>query len=259
MTTCGICILGAIPLRAEASHRSEMVSQVLFGEGFRILDSRPGWLSIRLSYDAYQGWIAANQASQLPEEIYEAWAGQPPPLSGEALSHVEHLSSGMRLTVSAGSPLHLTGPADQVPEGMRFRYHGKSILPEAQRPEQLIAHARLFMHAPYLWGGRAVFGIDCSGFVQTACRMSGIQLPRDAAIQAGKGEAVHLLQEARAGDLLFFDDEEGQIVHVGIYLGEGLLIHAFGQVRIDPVDHHGIFHRTEQKYTHRLRLIKRLY
>ncbi len=258
MTTCGICLLGAIPLRAEASHRSEMVSQVLFGEGFRILDSRPDWLSIRLQYDAYQGWIAANQASQLPEETYEAWAGQQAVLSGEPISDVEHLSSGMRLPISAGSPLHLTGPVNQVPEGMRFRYHGKIIMPEAQSPEQLIAHARLFMHTPYLWGGRAVFGTDCSGFVQAACRMSGIQLPRDAAIQAGEGEPVHLLQEARVGDLLFFDDDEGRIIHVGIYLGEGLLIHAFGQVRIDPVDHHGIFHRTEQRYTHRLRLIKRL-
>jgi cell wall-associated NlpC family hydrolase len=122
--------------------------------------------------------------------------------------------------------------------------------------------ARLFLNAPYLWGGRTVMGIDCSGFTQLVMLLNGIQLPRDAYQQAELGETVSFLEETQTGDLAFFDNAEGRIIHVGLILRDasqqGLVIHASGKVRIDVIDHQGIYNRDSGQYTHQLRIVKRL-
>jgi cell wall-associated NlpC family hydrolase len=120
----------------------------------------------------------------------------------------------------------------------------------------IAARAIQYLNAPYLWGGKSIFGIDCSGFVQTICKMAGIRLERDAARQALQGTLVSFSAEARQGDLAFFDNHEGRIVHSGIILEGGRIIHASGRVRIDKLDHHGIFCQETGKYTHQLRLIR---
>jgi len=110
----------------------------------------------------------------------------------------------------------------------------------------------------YMWGGKSVFGLDCSGFTQLCAKLAGYQLLRDASLQATQGQIIDFLEETKAGDLAFFDNEESNITHVGIMLGEQQIIHASGKVRIDIIDHQGIYNIDIQKYTHRLRFFRRL-
>lgn len=115
-----------------------------------------------------------------------------------------------------------------------------------------------FLNTAYLWGGRSVFGIDCSGFVQVLMRFFGKKLPRDTANQAMVGEYLGFLQEAKCGDLAFFDDEDGRIIHAGLLLNDHEIIHAAGKVRIDDIDGAGILHRETGLRTHQLRVLKRV-
>jgi cell wall-associated NlpC family hydrolase len=117
---------------------------------------------------------------------------------------------------------------------------------------------QLYLRAPYVWGGKSVFGLDCSGLMQQLFGLLGVQLPRDAHQQIALGRPVDFVTQTQPGDLAFFENAEGRIVHVGVVLDEGQILHAHGEVRLDPLDHHGIFNRTRQKYSHKLRLIKRI-
>ena len=85
--------------------------------------------------------------------------------------------------------------------------------------ESIVDTAMSFIHAPYLWGGRSPFGIDCSGFTQAVFKVNGLQIKRDAYQQVEIGDAYSFVEEAQPGDLAFFDNEEGRIVHVGIVIG----------------------------------------
>ena len=116
----------------------------------------------------------------------------------------------------------------------------------------------MYLKAPYVWGGKSIFGLDCSGLVQQLYGLVGIQLPRDARQQVEHGQPVHFVVQARPGDLAFFDNAEGRIVHVGLVLEEGRILHAHGEVRIDPLDHNGIYNKDLGRYTHKLRIIRRL-
>ena len=118
--------------------------------------------------------------------------------------------------------------------------------------------ATKYLNAPYLWGGRSIWGIDCSGFTQLVFKMLGIKIRRDAYQQADQGITLGFIEEAEPGDLAFFDNEDGKIIHVGILLGQGKIIHASGKVRIDRIDHQGIFNEETGKYSHKLRIIKRI-
>ena len=109
-----------------------------------------------------------------------------------------------------------------------------------------------------MWGGRSFFGIDCSGFTQIAFKLNGFKLPRDASQQALIGTPLSFVEEAQAGDLAFFDNEEGKIIHVGIILEDAKIIHASGKVRVDKLDHYGIFNVDSKRYSHHLRVIKRV-
>ena len=101
-------------------------------------------------------------------------------------------------------------------------------------------------------------GLDCSGFTQAVFRLNGISLPRDASQQSGIGQVINLVTEALPGDLAFFDNDEGMITHVGLILDSTSIIHASGKVRIDALDHQGIYNVETNKYSHRLRLIRRI-
>jgi cell wall-associated NlpC family hydrolase len=139
-----------------------------------------------------------------------------------------------------------------------YRFEGNVKCPEKLLTTKGIAeNAYMYLHSPYLWGGRTPFGIDCSGFTQMVYKLAGIKLKRDAWQQAEQGSLIHLVDEARQGDLAFFDNDEGRIIHVGIVLPNNKIIHASGKVRLDSLDHHGIFNQETKKYTHNLRLIKR--
>ena len=116
----------------------------------------------------------------------------------------------------------------------------------------------MFLNAPYLWGGKTPFGVDCSGFTQMVYKLNGYKLMRDASQQSKQGEALSFIEESEPGDLAFFDNEEGNIIHVGIIMDDNYIIHASGKVRIDRLDHLGIYNAEINKHTHKLRVIKKI-
>lgn len=254
----GVCILSAVAVRERPDHRYEMVSQLLFGEMFEILEQRNGWYHIRVIYDSYQGWVPVDQAQPLEYDEYIALKNHPPLVTGDLLSFIQDRTHQTSFPISAGCSVYFPENGNISLGGRVFHYPGQILDTSEPSHEGIPDHAMLFLNTPYLWGGRSVFGLDCSGFAQLVYKMAGIRIPRDAAVQSSQGETVHLVHEARSGDLLFFDNQEGEINHVGILLQEGFIIHAHGKVRIDRIDHNGIFDAEKNKYTHKLRLIKRI-
>ena len=111
---------------------------------------------------------------------------------------------------------------------------------------------------PGLHGGRSGFGFDSPGLVQMLCRAMGIRIPRKSGMQAELGTTINFTHEIRKGDLAFFDNEAGEINHVGMVLDEGRILHAFDRVRIDRFDQQGIYCSEREDYTHKLRIIKRI-
>ena len=265
----GICLQTVIPVRAEPSHRSEMVTQVLFGELFRILSSESGWVSIQLTYDDYDGWICENQIRILSEkEFLHLFNAE----TAVSLDLVQLISNQTKRTIAPlilGSSLPGLDKGDFHVLGDHYFYDGAiaELSPfdtitnpkdRLQAKQTIVSDAMFYLNAPYLWGGRTPFGIDCSGLVQMVYKIKKIKLLRDASQQATHGESVSFISEAEPGDLAFFDDEEGKIIHVGILADKTRIIHASGKVRIDAIDHEGIYNQEEQRYSHKLRLIKRI-
>jgi cell wall-associated NlpC family hydrolase len=143
--------------------------------------------------------------------------------------------------------------------GQEYLFESETqVIPDSPQPDNIIRTAMEYLNTPYLWGGRSPFGIDCSGFTQIVFRICGIPLKRDAVLQAQHGEMISFINEALPGDLAFFENSVGNITHTGILTGSGKIIHASGRVRIDSVDHHGIYDSETDRYTHTLRVIKRI-
>jgi gamma-D-glutamyl-L-lysine dipeptidyl-peptidase len=244
----GICNLSIVPLRQEASDTSEMVSQVLYGEHFKVLEERKSWSRIRLAFDTYEGWIDNKQFVFTSEEIYNNLQKDPLRLTSELVDVVN--ANPHLLTVPIGSKLNSI-------EQLSHTFEGRSIS-GVQPKAHLIDTALLYLNAPYLWGGKTPFGIDCSGFTQMVYQLNGYKLLRDASMQATQGEPLSFIEESEPGDLAFFDNAEGNITHVGIIMEDHYIIHAHGKVRIDRLDHTGIFNYDKRTHTHKLRVIKRI-
>jgi hypothetical protein len=264
----GICLQSVAALRAEPTHKSEMVSQLLFGELFRIIANENNWLFIRLAYDNYEGWIDQRQSFPLEEEEFIRLIHADTPASLDLVQLLSNEKQQTVIPVLLGSSLPGIESQKFTICGDIFAYEGMitdagtlpatSTLEQQKARQAIIDDAMLYLHAPYLWGGRTPFGIDCSGFTQMVFKLKNIRLLRDASQQATHGETINLITEAEPGDLAFFDDEEGKIVHVGLMIDKSQIIHASGKVRIDNIDHEGIFNPEENRYTHKLRLIKRI-
>lgn len=248
----GICQLAIIPIRAEGSERSEMVSQLLFGETYEIIEWQEKWVKIKTTYDSYEGWISSVQLSVLSEEDYLTIQEDKLTLTTQPVTLVNKQAGNSLLYLPAGSTLPF------YENGSSWINNEVYGLNDAGEPgADLIATAKTYLNTPYLWGGRTHFGIDCSGFAQTVFKQHGIKIKRDASQQAEQGEVVDFLPAAKAGDLAFFDNAEGRIIHVGIMLNHEQIIHASGRVKIDHIDGQGIYSEEFKKHTHQLRIIKR--
>ncbi len=248
------CIVPVCPMRKEAAHRSEMVSQLLFGEYAELLETTDSFTKIRGSRDGYEGWCQNGQftiVEGITDEIF----------------HPRLTSDWSTPIVFNGQPMHLPMGANlsALKDGkgslgkFEFSFPGKLVNPAKNplSPKALRSLAMQFLNTSYLWGGRSVFGVDCSGFVQLLFLFFNKGLPRDAYQQAMLGEVVGFLQEAVCGDLAFFDNSEGHITHVGLLLDSETIIHASGKVRIDRIDTQGILNVDTGERTHTLRIIKR--
>lgn len=251
-----IVIVPAAPVRKKARHQSEMTSQLLFGETVKITKEKGSlWVKVRSLHDSYDGWMTRT----LLQPVKQA----------EAERYSEYVTAGLFNSIRLGETiLHLPAGAS-LPgftngqgsiHDLIYTYADKYISrrsqsPDGDRVQQLSAS---WLNAPYLWGGRTIFGVDCSGFVQVIFKMMGIDLPRDAWQQAQQGHSVKKLKDAVNGDLAFFDDKD-EIVHVGILLGNDRIIHASGKVRIDDIDKKGIINRNSGKRTHSLQAIRRFW
>ncbi|RYY34253.1 MAG: hydrolase Nlp/P60 [Sphingobacteriaceae bacterium] len=248
----GICNLALIPLRAEGDERSEQVSQILFGETFEILEWQEHWVNINTSYDNYTGWIARLQFELIAAAEYQELQNTPVLLTNSATSWVfRKLDMGL-LYLPFGSLLPFV-------EDNECRVGAQTyIITENDEPDESITETAMqFMNAPYLWGGRTHFGIDCSGLTQAVYRQHDIKIDRDASQQVKQGKLIESLDDAQPGDLAFFENKEGKITHVGIMLDDGQIIHASGKVKIDSIDEHGIYSEEQQRHTHRFNCLRR--
>lgn len=253
----GICSVSVVPIRFGASDTSEMVSQLLFGEVYEIISSKPKWLKIKCEHDGYEGWISKNQHIEITEAVF----GRAKKSTDCSLELVQEANTeNYYVPIVLGSSLPEYDGINFSFNGSKFTFSGQ-VINSKETPgtaEILTKVARKYLYAPYLWGGRSPFGIDCSGFVQVVYKMLGIKLERDARKQVESGEVVNLIIESKPGDLAFFENTSRKIVHVGIILENQEIIHASGRVRIDKIDHQGIFNQELGGYTHKLRVIKRV-
>ena len=252
----GICNLSIVPLRLEATDASEMVNQVLFGESFEVLEKEKKWSKIRLQHDGYEGYIDNKQYEEISETLFIKLSQETQKYSGEYVDFITDTQNRLT-TIPLGARLPFLQNNAFAINDTQFSYDG-AVFKEQFPKEALVKKAILFLNAPYLWGGRTPFGIDCSGFTQMVYRLCGFQLLRDAKEQATQGGVLSFIEESEAGDLAFFDNDEGNITHVGIIMKDYKIIHAHGKVRIDTLDHSGIYNVDLQKHTHKLRVIKKI-
>jgi len=258
----GICALSAVPVRAEASDKAELVTELLFGECYKVLLTQGNWLRIEAAADSYQGWIDFKQHAAVSPVYFAAWRAQDHPRALDVVQVVSDATTRQPITLGCRLPF-FDGMTLKMSDDKSLFYNGPATNPaqpctSERRLALLRKLGQQYLRAPYVWGGKSIFGLDCSGLMQQLFGLVGVQLPRDARQQIDLGEPVDFVTQARLGDLAFFDNADGAIVHVGLVVEDGLILHAHGEVRLDPLDHHGIFNRERQKYSHKLRLIKRL-
>lgn len=232
----GICVVTVAPVRAENSDRAEIVTEILFGESADILEVNKNWTKIQMHYDGYEGWMDTKQIKHVTEEYL---ANRKVTLITEDFASI--MTNDGRTLLSMGSEVEYPAVASRRSHDLR---------------ESIALTAKEFLNVPYLWGGKSFFAVDCSGFVQLVYKIHNVKMPRDTYQQAEVGDVLSFVEESQPGDLAYFENSEGKIIHVGIMLENQKIIHASGKVRIDTLDSTGIFNKEMNKHTHKLRVIK---
>lgn len=235
----GICNLSVVPMRKNASHVSELVSELLFNDIYTIIEENDEWCKIQCMYDKYEGWIRKIQHKEISESDYKEYLKKEKYIVNVPTIRHENM------LLSFGSKIF-------------ENIDGAIPLSRNYNPDVIIESAITMLNVPYRWGGKSTMGIDCSGLVQLCAKIAGYKLPRDASQQIDFGDTINDISNSQAGDIAFFENENHKITHVGILLSSNMIIHASGKVRIDNIDNKGIYNQESGQYTHILNIIKRL-
>lgn len=249
---CAISRLSVCPIRSKPNDAAEMVSQLLFGERVEIVERyKSNWLRVRCLNDDYLGWMDPKQLINIEEEY------APTAIALEMSQPIWCDGLSTYITIGAELP-HYDGITAKI-AGHNYRYSGQAIQSDQFNKSSVYLEklVRKWLNTPYLWGGRSPFGVDCSGFTQVVFKCLGFDLLRDSSQQVEQGATVDFIEQVQVGDLAFFTKDTDRITHVGIILEGKQVIHASGAVRIDSIDHYGIYNSEIDQYTHRLKIIKR--
>lgn len=247
----GLGHLSVIPIRETPDPMAAMVSQVLYGDAFKIKEERKYFSRVQLAFDGFEGWVKNDQIKKISEEEFLSIASSTSPIfNQDFLSYVTRKQNEL-VPVVLGSRLDSC-------EILEHHLEGKPLSSSDWKKSNLVDTALLYLNSPFLDGGRTPFGIDSSGLTQMVYRINGQKLQRTTEEQSTQGEALSFIEESEPGDLAFFDNSDGTINHVGIILKDNYIIHACGHVRIDRLDHTGIFNTAKRIYSHNLRVIKKV-
>jgi gamma-D-glutamyl-L-lysine dipeptidyl-peptidase len=244
----GIAKLSIIPGRAEPSDKAEISTQVLFGEHYEVFEEQEKWLKVKLVFDGYECWIDRKQHTPLSSADFAELQINQAPRAVDMLGIAKDLKTDTYYNLPMGSRLPFYDNGRFSVAGAEFNFKGTLAI---QSRDHLVGYAMNYLNAPYLWGGRTPFGIDCSGFTQMVYALVGVPILRDAYQQAQQGSEVGFI-ELKEGDLAFFANPEGRITHVGLVLEGRRIIHASGKVRIDDLSAQGIVNSETGQLTHKL-------
>lgn len=259
----GISLYSIVPVRAQASEAAEQTTQILFGETFDILEQQPKWHRVKLHIDGQEGWIDAKMCTPMQpdeakaySEAYEASTA----LVVMPMAYAMSENNGQTIPLTAGTRLtnYKDGRFEVLGVGFRIDPSMLATAPLPLDEQHLLQAVRFFLNVPYLWGGKNAMGMDCSGFTQVVMSLFGKRLLRNASEQATQGNTVEDLKHVQAGDLVFFDHEDGRISHVGIAIDSGRLVHCSGRVKVEKLDQTGIFNAETGSYSHHLAAIRRV-
>lgn len=236
--TKALCNVSVAPLRADASDKAEIVSQILYGESITVLEVNSHWTRVQLDYDGYEGWMDTKQYSEISEQNLQN-------------RRINMITENFQSSIVHDGKILLSMGSEVSFETIITQRFGDARV-------DLTTTAKEFINVPYLWGGRSFFGVDCSGFTQLVFKANGRKIPRDAYQQAEIGKVLDFVEESQAGDLAFFENSEGRVIHVGMMLNNRQIIHASGKVRIDELDSTGIFNKEKNTHSHKLRFVKNM-
>ncbi|MGN0030196.1 MAG: NlpC/P60 family protein [Marinilabiliaceae bacterium] len=272
-----ICAYAMIPVRSTPAEGAEMVTQILFGEMYDVFETVGRWARIQTVDDSYPGWIDAKLVTDVSDEEIERWTNGNWYVMHKTCNVIEGAgksivgdygeipTDGVPIVIPMGSSIcdcDIHGGETTIMFEFSLNHDGYAQFCRKDnfhiRPKTPVECAKELIGAPYLWGGRTVFGIDCSGLVQIAYKVCYVKLPRDASQMVKLGTYV-TIGEQKENDLAFFANESGHITHVGLCMDGGRIIHASGSVRIDTLDSQGIYNKGRKCYTHKLACIKRLW
>jgi len=253
----GVARLSVIPVRGAASDKAEQTTQLLFGEHYEVVEQSldKKWLRIKVAFDQYEGWIDSRQHHSISREYFDYMDRAEFKITTDLTSSLLYNKSPLPILMGSIIPIS-SSELFKMEEQFAFNGEAKNV-GQKRGVEYMRSIAQKYLNAPYQWGGRSPFGIDCSGFTQIVFRICGYMLQRDSSQQAAQGKAI-AWEELRPGDLAFFRNGEGRIVHVGIVMADDRIIHASGRVRVDHLDENGILNLETKAYTHQLAHIRRI-